>query len=357
MQASLWLIAALATLAVSACGAFADHGSGGGGCSGDCTPPTLGEDNSGNAFVEDGFGINGVFFDVAGFQQNVPTQAIQLGQPVEITIRAYENEGPQRFSHAALMFGLKDEVVGGVVVESHSVVISWNRAPGGATSFDVVADEGLVGDVGVSHALIEDMFGVKDNLTELRFKFTPLRDFDASPIIVRTWDFDRNSWTNYFYNALSFEPDAYEPGDIEVYNPEKDILRIPGWFKSNADLWSRGQIDDSVFVQGIKYCIDNRIMNIPNLPDYEPGGVLPFVDLKKGPQYYVDRYYAEPVYREWFDENFPGHTIEEAVGMPETAAIPSWIKNNARLWAGGTLTDSEFAAGIEHLVKSGVIIV
>lgn len=357
MQTSLWLIAALVTLAVTTGDAFADHGSGGGGCSGDCTPPTLGEDNSGNVLVENGFGINGVFFDVAGFQQDIPTQTIPLGQPVEITLRAYENEGPQRLSHAELMFGLKDAMVGGVVVESHSVAISWDQVPGGATSFDVVAAEGIVDDVGVSHTLIEDMFGVADNLTELRFTLTPLRSFDASPIIVKTWDFDRNSWTNYFYNVLSFDPDVHGPGGIEVYNPEKEVLRIPGWFKSNADLWSRGQIDDSVFVQGIKYCIDNQIMNIPNLPDYEPGDVLPFVDLKKGPQYYVDRYYAEPVYRKWFDENFPGYTIEEAVGMPETTSVPSWIKDNAGLWADGTLADSDFVAGIEYLVKSGIIII
>ena len=41
---------------------------------------------------------------------------------------------------------------------------------------------------------------------------------------------------------------------------------------------------------------------------------LSFIDRSKDPQYYVDRYYNEINYKEWFDRNYPGITIEEAVG-------------------------------------------
>ena len=41
-----------------------------------------------------------------------------------------------------------------------------------------------------------------------------------------------------------------------------------------------------------------------------------FVDPKKNPQYYIDRYNNEIEYREWFDENYPGITIYKAVGLP-----------------------------------------
>jgi hypothetical protein len=40
-----------------------------------------------------------------------------------------------------------------------------------------------------------------------------------------------------------------------------------------------------------------------------------FVDPEKGPQYYLDRYYNEPTYQDWFDRNYPDLTIEEAVGL------------------------------------------
>ena len=40
-----------------------------------------------------------------------------------------------------------------------------------------------------------------------------------------------------------------------------------------------------------------------------PGFPTPGNDLK----YYQDRYQNEPKYKEWFDKNFPGQTVREAV--------------------------------------------
>ena len=44
---------------------------------------------------------------------------------------------------------------------------------------------------------------------------------------------------------------------------------------------------------------------------------LDFIDKSKDPQHYIDRYYNETSYKEWFDRNFPEITIEEAVGYDE----------------------------------------
>ena len=43
-----------------------------------------------------------------------------------------------------------------------------------------------------------------------------------------------------------------------------------------------------------------------------------FVDPKKGPQHYIDRYNKEKKYKAWFDKNYPNSTIEEAVGLKPT---------------------------------------
>ena len=42
-----------------------------------------------------------------------------------------------------------------------------------------------------------------------------------------------------------------------------------------------------------------------------------FVDPNKDPYHYIERYYSEPAYKSWFDRNYPGHTIEEAVGYTD----------------------------------------
>ncbi|MCV0409891.1 MAG: SHOCT domain-containing protein [Nitrosopumilus sp.] len=46
----------------------------------------------------------------------------------------------------------------------------------------------------------------------------------------------------------------------------------------------------------------------------EESKIADFVDPNKDPQHYIDRYYTEALYKSWFDRNYPGLTIEEAVG-------------------------------------------
>jgi hypothetical protein len=58
----------------------------------------------------------------------------------------------------------------------------------------------------------------------------------------------------------------------------------------------------------------------PNVPD--------FVDPKKGAQYYLDRY-KEPAYKAWFDENYPGYTIQDAIelAIPDAFSEPEPEEN------------------------------
>jgi hypothetical protein len=35
--------------------------------------------------------------------------------------------------------------------------------------------------------------------------------------------------------------------------------------------------------------------------------------------------------------------------------IPPWIKNNAKWWSDGTITDSDFVQGIQYLITNGII--
>jgi len=92
-------------------------------------------------------------------------------------------------------------------------------------------------------------------------------------------------------------------------------------------------------------------MSEPTTPKPKP--MPSFVDPEKDPHYYIDRYNNEAIYKEWFDENYPDYTIKEAVGLPE--AIPGWIKNYAKGWAEGQITESDFVSGIEYMVKEKII--
>jgi len=82
-----------------------------------------------------------------------------------------------------------------------------------------------------------------------------------------------------------------------------------------------------------------------------------FVDSSKDPQYYIDRYNNEPEYKAWFDENYPDYTIHEAVGLPELPKekVPTWIKNNAKWWSDGQIDDDTFVSGIQHLMVEKIV--
>ena len=87
-------------------------------------------------------------------------------------------------------------------------------------------------------------------------------------------------------------------------------VQIPSWIKNNAKWWSEGYIDDSEFVKGIQYMLEQGIMKIPP----SPGGYL-----------------------------------------QNSNQIPSWIKNNAKWWSEGQIDDSEFVKGMQYLVQVGII--
>jgi len=65
----------------------------------------------------------------------------------------------------------------------------------------------------------------------------------------------------------------------------------------------------------------------PNLKNDE-STLASFVDPSKDSQHYLDRYYNESTYKEWFDNNYPELTIEEAVGLETVSSFTETIEAN-----------------------------
>lgn len=85
---------------------------------------------------------------------------------------------------------------------------------------------------------------------------------------------------------------------------------IPSWVKNNAKWWSQGQMQDSDFIQGMQYLVQQGIMKIPQTE----------VNQTSSPQ-----------------------------------PIPSWVKTNAKWWSQGQISDDDFIKGIQYLVSSGIV--
>ncbi len=87
-------------------------------------------------------------------------------------------------------------------------------------------------------------------------------------------------------------------------------------------------------------------MSIPEPPAEPESKIADFVDPTKDPKYYVDRYNSEQTYRAWFDRNYPGLTIEEAVGYQfSDFSEPKMAKNKI-------IPDAEAASEINDVMIS-----
>jgi len=83
--------------------------------------------------------------------------------------------------------------------------------------------------------------------------------------------------------------------------------------------------------------------------------VLNFVDPNKNPQYYIDRYYNESNYKEWFDRNYPDYTIEEAVGLELKPKLPDWVRNIFSWYGEDKISEDELISALQFLIKEGII--
>lgn len=189
----------------------------------------------------------------------------------------------------------------------------------------------------------------------------PKQSFTPSLSWTPTSDGKYTISVHVWNNAADQQPLA-EPLEIDVtiggsiFIPQSVSISsyqskpVPEWIKNNARWWAAGQLTDIDFTNGIKFLIKERIIHIPQASiDSDPN-----FDPNTDPQYYVNRYNNEPEYKEWFDTYYPDKTIEQVVGL-ESQQIPQWIRQNAKWWAEGLITENDFLKGIEFLVEKQII--
>ena len=115
--------------------------------------------------------------------------------------------------------------------------------------------------------------------------------------------------------------EGYQWGVISIFDSDGKILASWGGGRNLGEV-------DHRFVSGIALDSQNKIFFTDNARHsvyvYTP--VVPiasFVDQSKDPQHYIDRYFNEPTYKDWFDENYPQYSsIYEAVGMEKPIVEP-----------------------------------
>jgi len=230
------------------------------------------------------------------------TQTVNTGEPLTFIFDLYENGGKNNLEHATLYMNIRGDETD---VDSSDTYILFDRGQ----STHIIDPHGFI-----ENANFEILEKTPWDLV-LKYDITFAKPMDTSHIIIQSWDLDRHSSTKIFENALQ----VVDPNTILVAEeiiPEPEIQQftsenVPIWVKNNAGWWSEELIDDSDFIAGIEYLIQNKIIIILD---------------------------------------------DQVVTSSETSyQTPQWIKNNAGWWSEDLITEQEFIDGLQWLISNGII--
>ncbi|WP_016940298.1 hypothetical protein [Candidatus Nitrosopumilus sediminis] len=143
-----------------------------------------------------------------------------------------------------------------------------------------------------------------------------------------------------------------EINDSFTENPKMILFGYPAFDKSPQYYIDRYNNEPSY-----KSWFDNQFpsYDLKQVVGYQSTHVENFPAFDKSPQYYIDRYNNEPSYKSWFDSQFPGKTIHSILGF--STYVPDWIKDYARNWAIGEISDNEFMIGLDFMIQNKIIVI
>ena len=228
-----WAISAIAILSSPTLSVA--QNSNGGGCSGDCTPPTLGLDSTGHRMISNGFSYNGKSVNAESYYTAFPLVLVNVGEENKAVLQIYDNSGPQHIKHVGLGFGLAK----GESFNNARAIINLDRVNGEeiVTTFDpenvfddvrVIAEEAKCTDID-SQCLFVSIF------------HTFRESLNFNIVSTNIWDDNRNAWQNYFNHGIQIEGDSLNlPKTKMVAFGEAQMRGLYKLTQTNktADLWS-----------------------------------------------------------------------------------------------------------------------
>jgi sugar lactone lactonase YvrE len=223
----------------------------GGGCSGDCTPPTLGVDSNNRQRVNDGISINGFAKDGGYYHTEYPMQFTQIGQTNNIALKYYENGGAHNIQLVQLGIGIRE--IGTPINNSEALIEVWmdnfsDDIDNPTIKEAIIIDpDHILGNISVSTSLVScgasagnsanvsytTDFNDKDtqadtiNSTCLRvnFQYSYAKVPQSAVLGSNAMDYQRNTFNNYFNDGLT----VIDPTPIveQVQEPEpQEICHI-----------------------------------------------------------------------------------------------------------------------------------
>jgi len=171
-------------------------------------------------------------------------------------------------------------------------------------------------------------------------------------IMEKTISYKKSSTNEYGSDSVIPKNDRQNLQNETSENPKLRINDFP-----SLDHSPQYYIDRYNNEPNYKAWFDSQFPNysIIEVVGYKPTHIPDFPSLDHSPQYYIDRYNNEPNYKAWFDSQFPGQTIYDVLGF--SINIPDWIKNYAKLWRTGEISDAQFIHSLEFMLDHKIIVI
>jgi len=243
--------------------------------------------------------INGNSFALGGYENTLVPQTVEPGKPIEFTLVFYTTF---EIAHTSLNFNLGPTRT---IAGSDTQVLLYKD------KFEIVDPNGNIATA--TGSLNND--GDLKRVATFSLTLSDTIQWSNSDLVIRTWNDNLNSGDIIVYDAIQVLPSEEEIAFEEsIPEPEVEQLKsqyVPIWIKNNAAWWSQELIEDSDFVAGIEYLIQNEIITIQD-----------------------------------------DQVIASSYSSNE---IPEWIKNTAGWWSEDLITEKEFIDGLQWLISNGII--
>jgi len=228
---------------------------GGGGCSGDCQPPTLGIDENGQRVVTDGFTYNGYSVDVERFFTPYPLITVNIGEQNKAEFKIFENSGTDSIKHFSLAFGLDKNQM----ISISKVMIELDIDFDGTETIIVTDPQNVLDDVRVETIDKVDCNGEPEiDCLQINIYHTFRAPLDFDIVATDVWDNKRNAWQNYYNHGIEVVGKSLNPPDEYFGSNRGHIYHLTETDKDTA-------VDESGNTWSFEYGIWNKdyIASVP----------------------------------------------------------------------------------------------
>jgi hypothetical protein len=252
----------------------------GGGNSGSVTSPSF----SGSAFSEAEYplSIDGKNYKLPSYTNSIPTTTFETGKPIELSLLAFSNRGPDSTQHVALYTNLHGS--NSDISQSDTYIIYEK-----GQAMQVVDPHNLFAHVNINTAPV-------GNKLQIVFDITFAKPMDTSNIVVRMWDAYRNSVDTKILDAWQVVQSTPEVQSTHITNSSSPITQnetpdimpsikkwggysptsisdsqlladvgmngthIPSWFMKTTKWIVTNEVNQQDFLNALKYMHDNGMI-------------------------------------------------------------------------------------------------